>query len=88
MPKILLFFIFFSIQLSFSQTFSGVVTDTLNKPLENANVIAKPLQEKAGIKFSIADNRGRYKLELDKELRYEMKAFCIGFSKIDKKRNY
>jgi len=24
-------------------------------------------------------------LELDKELRYEMKAFCIGFSKIDKK---
>ncbi|WP_291116755.1 carboxypeptidase-like regulatory domain-containing protein [Flavobacterium sp. UBA6135] len=80
LPFSLLFF-----QLSFSQTFSGVVTDTLNKPLENANIIAKPLQEKAGIKFSIVENSGRYKLELDKELRYEMKAFCIGFSKIDKK---
>ncbi|WP_291116750.1 carboxypeptidase-like regulatory domain-containing protein [Flavobacterium sp. UBA6135] len=79
MPKILLFFIFFSIQLSFSQTFSGVVTDTLNKPLENANVIAKPLQEKAGIKFSIADNRGRYKLELDKEVRYEIKVSYLGY---------
>ncbi len=34
----------------FSQSLSGTVSDTLNNPLENANVIAKPLQEKANLK--------------------------------------
>jgi len=43
MPKFLL--IAFS---AFSQKIiSGVVSDTLNKPLESANLIAKPLHEKA-----------------------------------------
>ena len=63
MLKHLIFLFLFSFQFSYSQTLTGVVSDTLNKPLENANVIAKPLQEKATLKFSIADNRGRYKLE-------------------------
>jgi len=70
MPKNLLYFILFFTQFSFSQTLTGVVSDTLNKPLENANVIAKPLQANATLKFSIADNKGRYKLELEKEVRY------------------
>ena len=43
----------FLISLSaFSQkTITGVVSDSLNQPLESANLIAKPLQEKAGINF-------------------------------------
>ena len=51
--------------ISFSQTLtiSGVISDALNTPLESANVIANPLQEKAGLKFAIADNKGRYGLE-------------------------
>ena len=51
--------------LSFSQTkiLVGVVSDDVNKPLESANVIAKPLQEKANLKFAIADNKGRYGLK-------------------------
>ena len=50
--------------LPFSQTkiLVGVVSDELNKPLESANVIAKPLQEKANLKFAIADNKGSYGL--------------------------
>ena len=79
MPKLLLFFILYFSQFSFSQTLTGVVTDTLNKPLENANVIAKPLQERATLKFSIADNKGRYKLELEKDVRYEIRVSYIGF---------
>jgi len=75
MLKYLLFILLFTIQFSFSQTLTGVVSDTLNKPLENANVIAKPLQEKATLKFSIADNIGRYKLELEKDVRYEIRVF-------------
>ena len=60
---LIIIFLFINSLVSFSQTLTGVVSDTLNKPLENANVIAKPLQEKANLKFSIADNKGRYKLE-------------------------
>jgi hypothetical protein len=41
-----------------SQTLTGVVSDTLNTSLENANVTSKPLQEKATLKFAIAINEG------------------------------
>jgi hypothetical protein len=70
MPKILLFIVLFTIQFSFSQTMTGIVSDTLNNPLESANVIAKPLQENASIKFAIADNKWRYIVELEKEVSY------------------
>jgi hypothetical protein len=49
---------------------TGIVSDTLNNPLESANVIAKPLQENASIKFAIADNKWRYIVELEKEVSY------------------
>jgi len=53
-------FIFFAIISTLhSQTRTGVVSDTLNTSLENANVIAKPLQEKSTLKFAIADNKER-----------------------------
>ena len=77
MPKLLFLFLFSYILQA--QTITGIVADTLNQALENANVIAKPLQEKASLKFSIADNKGRYKLELDKDTRYEIKVSYLGF---------
>ena len=85
MPKHSLIFLFSLIFLlsakSFSQkTIMGTIADTLNKPLESANVIAKPLQEKAGIKFAMADNKGRYKLELDNNVKYEIMVSYIGFT--------
>jgi ATP/ADP translocase len=52
MPKSLFLFLLFPI-LSFSQTLIGTVKDTLGNPLQNANVIAKPLLEKQGLKFLI-----------------------------------
>jgi hypothetical protein len=80
MHRIYLFFLFFTIA-SFSQThsFTGIVSDDVNKPLESANVIAKPLQEKASLKFAIADNKGRYRLELDKDVKYEITVSYISF---------
>lgn len=78
MLRILIFLISFS---AFSQrTITGTVSDTLNAPLESANVIAKPLQENATIKFSIADHQGRYKLVLEKNVKYELIVSYIGFS--------
>lgn len=78
--KITIIFILFSF-FSFSQsnTLTGVIVDESNKPLEGANIIAKPSQSNLNIKFSIADNKGRYKLELDKNVIYEITVSYIGF---------
>jgi hypothetical protein len=80
-PKIWsLLFIFLSI-VSFSQTHNvtGVVSDETSKGLESANVIAKPLQEKASLKFAIADNKGRYRLELEPDVKYEITVSYLGY---------
>ena len=79
MLRILLFLIFTTFSYSQSRTITGVVSDDTNKPLESANVIAKPLQEKASLKFAIADNKGRYRLELEKEVKYEITVSFISF---------
>jgi hypothetical protein len=50
MPKFLLLFLFISLSAVSQKTITSVVSDTLNQPLESANLIAKPLQEKAEIK--------------------------------------
>ena len=80
--SILLSFSLFIISLSaFSQkTITGVVSDSLNQPLESANLIANPLQEKAGIKFAMADNKGRFRLQLDNEVKYEIVVSYIGYT--------
>ena len=61
MPKFLILFLLFPF-FTFSQTLTGTVKDTVGNPLQNANVIAKPLVEKQGLKFAIADHLGLYKL--------------------------
>ena len=78
MLKYLLFFIPL---ISFSQThtITGVVSDSINNPLESANIIAKPLQDNAQLKFAIADNKGRYRLELENAVKYEVTASYISF---------
>jgi len=80
MSKFLLLFLLISISAFSQKTITGVVSDTLNKPLESANLIAKPLQEKAGIKFAMADNKGRFRLELDNDVKYEIVVSYIGYT--------
>ena len=81
LSQTVLVILLFTSYISSSQTLTitGVITDALNIPLESANVIANPLQEKAELKFAIADNKGRYKLELDKDVKYEITVSYIGF---------
>ncbi len=80
MSRIFFLFLLFS-QLSHSQstTLEGTVSDTLNTPLEFANVLAKPLQENATIKFATANANGQYKMELDASARYEISVSYIGY---------
>lgn len=81
MKKSILRIIFFFLVAinSNAQTLIGIITDKQNKPLESANIIAKPLQEKATLKFAIADNKGRYRLELESNVKYEITASYIGY---------
>lgn len=79
MFKILLIFLLTTLSYSQTKTLEGVVSDETNKPLESANIIAKPLQEKASLKFSIADNKGRYRLELDVNVKYEIMVTYMSF---------
>lgn len=80
MKLLYIFIILFSIN-SFSQTifFTGVITNDSKIPLENANIIALPLIKKEGVKFAIADSKGRFKFELDSNERYEITASYLGY---------
>ncbi|MBZ4036110.1 carboxypeptidase-like regulatory domain-containing protein [Flavobacterium sp. 17A] len=75
----ILFFLNSLISFAQGHIFTGVVTDDVGKPLESANVIAKPLEGKTSLKFAIADNKGRYKLELEKNVAYEITVSYIGY---------
>lgn len=59
----------------------GTVQDSLEQPLGHTNLIAKPLQEGARITFAIADERGRYKLDLESAVPYKIEITHLGFSK-------
>ena len=79
MIKLYLFLLISTFSFSQTHTITGVVSDSINNPLESANIIAKPLQENAQLKFAIADNRGRFRLELEKDVKYEVTASYISF---------
>ena len=79
MPRILFFLLFTSFSFSQTKTITGVVSDTINNPLESANIIALPKSEKGSLKFAIADNKGRFRLELDVNIPYEITASYIGY---------
>ena len=77
MHKTLFLLLISSFTFSQTHTITGVVSDSINFPLESANIIAKPLMENAQLKFAIADNKGRYCLELENAIKYEVTAwFC------------
>ncbi len=69
MPKILVLLLFSIFSFSQTHTITGVVSDSINNPLESANIIALPKSDNAQLKFAIADNKGRYKLELDQNVK-------------------
>ena len=57
----------------------GFITDSLQNPLVNTNVIATPLLEANGqIKFSISSSKGEYRLRLESNQPYliEVKPQC------------
>ncbi|MFD2551744.1 carboxypeptidase-like regulatory domain-containing protein [Bizionia sediminis] len=64
----------------FSQsTLKGTVKDSLQKPLQNANIIAQPQDSLKRMKFAITDELGRYQLELENSV-YEITISFLGYA--------
>ncbi|WP_309609312.1 carboxypeptidase-like regulatory domain-containing protein [Flavobacterium sp.] len=80
MKKILLLLVFFQSIIAFSQniTFQGVVKDTLNEPLEMANVMAVNQTTKAVDAYSITNDKGRFQLSLKANSSYNVRFTFLG----------
>lgn len=73
---------FFSVSAQQVQL-NGVIQDSLQKPLQNTNVIATPTgKNDASTEFSISDQKGRYKLSLEQEQTYKLEINQLGYAKI------
>ncbi len=59
----------------------GKLTDTLQFPLENANMLALPNGNNTSIAFSITDANGFYKLTLKKDTPYTLEISYLGYQK-------
>jgi len=69
-----------SVTSTYSQyNLTGVVTDSLQTPLPFTNVLAKPTNPKVEMTFAIADEKGRYKLVLEKDYEYLVSVSFLGF---------
>ncbi|MCD8418709.1 TonB-dependent receptor [Tenacibaculum finnmarkense] len=64
--KFLLVFNILSIANAQEITLSGIIKDSLQRPLPYANVLAKPKYVSKNLKFAITDDIGYYKLDVDK----------------------
>ncbi|MBN1252175.1 MAG: carboxypeptidase-like regulatory domain-containing protein [Bacteroidales bacterium] len=82
--KILFVFVLFSINsvlYAQNKTIKGIITDSLANPLPYANVIAVPFVDGGEMKFSITDEKGRYKMLLNSDLNYNVSVSYIGYLK-------
>ena len=79
MKRLLFFAFLFATCFSFAQVrLEGVVRDSLNQPLESANVIAIN-QETSGLEaFGVTSLEGRYRLDLGKNGTYKIQISYVG----------
>jgi len=63
---------------------TGKVSDTLNKPLVYANLLAVPLEQNSSMAFSITNEEGIYSLKLQAYQDYEITISYMGYSKLTK----
>jgi len=83
MKKIVFIAIFMASTVAFSQIeYRGIVKDSLDFPLEMANVIALDTVAKRIASYGFTDAKGNFKLDLKKNTVYNIKISYIGFKEI------
>ena len=81
MKKFLVFILVLNSSLLFSQLkMEGKVTDSLNKPLELANIILINSETNALESFAISDPNGEYKVAIKKNSSYNLQVSYIGMA--------
>lgn len=84
MKKILSILLFLIAYSTFAQVkMEGTVRDTLNNPLELANVIAINKSTSTLESYSITDKLGKYKLQLKKNTSYKIQVSYIGLKTLE-----
>lgn len=77
--KLFLFILFISAPLYTQNIYvTGKITDTLQNPLEYANLLAIPNAESQTVKFAISKHNGQFKLALDKNQSYNITVSYLG----------
>ncbi|MFK7750793.1 MAG: carboxypeptidase-like regulatory domain-containing protein [Kordia sp.] len=84
MKKLCCLLLLFVATISYSQIkMEGVVKDSLNKPLELANVIALNKKTNTLESYGITDKFGKYRLKLTKNSTYKIQVSYIGLKNIE-----
>ncbi|MDP5230250.1 MAG: carboxypeptidase-like regulatory domain-containing protein, partial [Cellulophaga sp.] len=84
MKTLLSTLLLFVVTFSYAQIkFEGVVTDSLNAPLELANVVAINKETSGLESYGITDGLGKFKLQLGKNGTYIIKISYVGMGSID-----
>ena len=85
MKKLIVFILLLNSSFLFSQLkMEGKVTDSLNKPLELANIILINSETNALESFAISDSNGEYKVALKKNSSYNLQVSYIGMASYSK----
>jgi len=63
---------------------NGTVSDSLQQPLSNVTLIARPKTENIKITYAISDDDGYYKLQLTKGITYVLTISHLGYDSINK----
>lgn len=80
---IILFFITGFFSLSAQQVvLSGAVTDSLQEPLPNANLLAIPTNESVKMQFAITNQNGQYNINLQANESYALNVTFLGYQKV------
>ncbi|WP_292942512.1 carboxypeptidase-like regulatory domain-containing protein [Olleya sp. UBA1516] len=61
-------------------TLQGKVSDSLQQPLQYANILAVPVADNIDVTFAITNQDGNYKLQLEKNQNYTVTTSFLGFS--------
>ena len=60
-------------------TLQGKVSDSLQQPLQYANILAVPVADNIDVTFAITNQDGNYKLQLEKNQNYTVTTSFLGF---------
>ena len=60
----------------------GTISDTINAPIVYATILAKPIDNSFSANYAITNERGKFSLELIKNVLYDISISSLGFEEL------